>query len=129
MNHRAFTVDNFFLNNESIVVTQRQFRTRLNLNFSHFFTYRFQLLQKTPGEARFLMCDFVIKQNCHYWSRESPKEIQQIPLHSQKGTLFFADENEGNTVVQFGEHVEKFFQREFSGVPGLTNIHKLNEID
>lgn len=32
MNHRAFIVENFFKNNESIVVTQRQFRTRFNLN-------------------------------------------------------------------------------------------------
>lgn len=41
-------------------------------------------------EAHFWLSGFVNKQNCRIWSDENPQEIHQVPLHSEKVTVWCA---------------------------------------
>ena len=41
-------------------------------------------------EAHFWLSGFVNKQNCRIWSDENPREIHQVPLHSEKVTVWCA---------------------------------------
>ena len=39
-------------------------------------------------EAHFLLNGYVNKQNCRIWDEEKPEEIQELPLHPEKTTVW-----------------------------------------
>lgn len=86
------------------------------LNFARRFL---TLLQADPSvlgnmvmsdEAHFHLCGAVNRQNCRIWATESPRQTQQLPLHSPKITVwcgihaggiigpYFFENSDGNTV-------------------------------
>ena len=71
------------------------------------------------GEVHFRLSGHVNKQNYHFWAHKNPQELNQLPLHSDKFTVwcgiasfgvlgpYFSEDNEGALVaVTFECYVE-----------------------
>ncbi|KAF2355783.1 RNA-polymerase II-associated protein 3-like C-terminal domain [Trinorchestia longiramus] len=86
-------------------------------------------------EAHFHLSGYVNKQNCRYWSAENPKIVHEIPLHSEKitvwcgmtseriiGPYFFENQN-GETATKPLQKVEVIEVNKESQIPPFI-VHK-----
>ena len=72
-------------------------------------------------KVNFHLCDKVNSQNCRYWATENPRDIHQIPLHSEKVIVWCG-------VASFGVIGPWYFFEDETGRAVMVNSARYTEM-